>query len=86
MGVAEKLWYDYDWPVWSIIMPSDENETGGLPHLIGIVVAVTAAIALQAWLVQMSIGFIWPFFSLPFWQWMVIVLTVRSLLSPLINE
>jgi hypothetical protein len=64
----------------------EENKNNDLARFIGAAIAVTAAIALQAWLVQMSVGFIWPFFSLPFWQWMVIVFTLRSLTSPLASD
>lgn len=63
-----------------------ENETKSVSRFIGITLAIVAAIALQAWLVQMSVSFIWPFVVIPFWQWMVIVFTLRSLCAPLIND
>lgn len=64
----------------------EENKNNGLARFVGIVVAVTAALALQAWLAQSCVAFIWPSFSLPFWQWMVIVFTLRSLTSPLASD
>lgn len=63
-----------------------ENETKSVSRFIGTVFAIVVAIALQASLLQMSVSFIWPFVVIPFWQWMVIVFTLRSLCAPLTND
>ena len=47
----------------------------------GAILAYFGFICLRAWLVSICTGFLFPAFSLGFWQWVLIVATFRFLIA-----
>lgn len=52
-----------------------------ISKITGELLAVFAVLCLQAWLVSICAGLLFPAFSLNFWNWVLIVATFRFLIS-----
>lgn len=53
-----------------------------LSNIVATVVADFALLCLRTWLLTICMSFVLPNFTLNFWNWMLIVFTIRSILVP----
>ena len=53
-----------------------------LSNIVAAVIVDFALLCLRTWLLTICMSFVLPNFTLNFWNWMLIVFTVRSILVP----
>ena len=63
-------------------MTTSEELPEALGKLLGAIVVVAFVICLRGYLLMLCASWLAPFLALPFWQWVVIGMTVRLVALP----
>lgn len=58
------------------------NETKEASKAIGRTIACILILCFRAWLLSLCASWLTPMIALEYWQWVVIVVTFRSLIAP----
>jgi hypothetical protein len=64
------------------LSPTQDDSLKVVSKVIAEILVAFGFICLRSWLLSICVGWIFPGFILGFWQWVLIVITIRMLIWP----